>query len=122
MTKNEKPDMNVPVIHEYIRDMNRRPYGCMIALPMTIGDTKVISIGISICHELDIHKWDNRKAVSLAWKRANTYRDKAYKIPCYHKDADGIDINILGDLYMFVSRCKAYYKDYLVLYPNIQLF
>lgn len=114
---------NTPKLKQYIRDEYRTPYGVIVAEPIIVGNTVVVSIGMSVCHDSD--KFDKKLAYELAANRAVTCEWHRIKNlpPKFHQsyriDYEHMIRSLYDECNKFVARCQAYYKNLHVLSPRI---
>lgn len=125
---------NADILIQYLRDDDDKPYGMIVAEPLTDTDgNKVICIGMSVCHTRH-DAFDRQVAYDLAKKRiyAELQKDTpSYEIPAipegcrFYPDSDEYFLDPDADdpvsgLAHFMNRCVRYYKDKRILYPHVK--
>lgn len=132
-------DKSIPMLKQYIRNQDRQPYGCMLALPLHINSLPVVSIGVSVCNT-EHDKFDKDIAYNYAYNRAlnlnQTYKLCIWPHGCIPpKDVDSENrphleyffsnayfytVRNLEELVAwFTRRCVSYYKNRYVFTPKI---
>lgn len=113
------------MLKEYIRDNYKRPYGCMVATSVYLNsNVEVINIGVSVCNIQDTNNWNNKVATEIAYFRAST-PSHGVKLATYRLVNNGnlsFYHSTKNQVERFVQRCRAYYKDKLILAPNIEWY
>ena len=121
--------MSAAFLIQYLRDVDNRPYGVMLANPY-IHDG-LVCIGVAICNTKH-DKFNKVEAIKLAQVRCvNETKSpfKFYKLPKFPAALlESIEkqnrlfpcyVPIPNEVQNFVHRCTRYYKDKQVLYPHI---
>ena len=117
---------STPRLKQYVRDKHGAAFGVIVAEPIILGNTVVISIGMSLCHDSDKKRFDKKMAYELAANRAVTCEwHKIKNLPSrFHTDwrvGYGSTIRHMYDFAnAFASRCQAYYKNLHVLNHRIE--
>lgn len=89
-------------LFQYLRNKDNSKRGIMVAIVEPT--TKYVVFGYSVCNKVD--KFDLDKAFAISVGRAAKYMD--YSV----LDMDDmIPFSIRKDLFLFIARCKRYFKD-----------
>ena len=112
-------------IYRYEACKNRKIFvGCLIATPLdstvNTGEVSLVGIGLSQCHDID--KFNKEEATKIAFNRARRLTDtyKIHRKEIYTQQGWKSISDIIQD-FMW-DRCFPYYKDKLIILPNIQFF
>lgn len=104
-----------PHLIEYIRGYKDKPVGVMVAIKRPYNslsgfiNTNLVTIGISVCHKSDV--WDKEIGRSKAFHRTDLLINRQrYQLPISHK----------REIYNFYERCIRYFKNDLIILPNIE--
>ena len=119
-------------IYEYltkpdIKHKCMKKFGCIYAEKIKIDDKEVVTIGISVCNDIDSPLFSKNIAVNLAKKRAREY-PKQYNIRVspiiddkhFFTKMLRIPTKIMyrNEINKFMTRCSKWFKGENILYPT----
>ncbi len=98
----------------------KRVIGCMLAVPLALCNSSpydVVSIGVSLCntdHDVYDDKIGKELATGMLWNpfEKYTFPNKMLSHNKFLKD----------EVTAFMNRCKAYYKDKIIVSPRIRFY
>lgn len=91
-------------IIQYIREEDRTPIGCMVA----IGDNNGVNIGFSLCNKWD--KFNKERGIFIAENRAKS--DKAFCYNSGYPEISNIPPSIINDIEKFIERVEFRFGCY----------
>jgi hypothetical protein len=118
----------MPNISTYLRNSKGEAFGLIKAFPKEVNGTKLVFISISVCNTSG-DKFDKATALDMTYQRA--FFNLKYKINnvpyAIRKDNEAYKFvkrynayNMVEFVQHFVYRCQQYYKDAIVVAPNVE--
>lgn len=118
----------MPSISTYLRNSKGEAFGLIKAFPKEVNGTKLVFISISICNTSG-DEFDKAMALDVTYQRA--FFNLKYKISNVPYAISTLNErysftkrynarNMVEFVQHFVYRCQQYYKDALVVAPNVE--
>ena len=118
----------MPYIFTYLRNSKGEAFGLIKAYPRRVNNTKLVFISISLCNTSG-DAFNKHTAHVMTHQRA--FLNEKYKISNipyainkrneYYSFVERYNAhNMLEFVQHFVYRCQQYYKDALVVAPNVE--
>jgi hypothetical protein len=118
----------MPNISTYLRNSKGEAFGLIKAFPKEVNGTKLVFISISICNTSG-DEFDKATALDITYQRAFfNLKYKISNVPYAVRESNEARsfierynaYNMLEFVQHFVYRCQQYYKDAIVVAPNVE--